>query len=67
MINSVIGLLMTYFPDHRPVTLAVLNRKCKKEVLTEAIKNNYIVQYDTDSYGEPRFVITSLGKELRDQ
>lgn len=42
MINSVISLLMTYFPDNRPVTLRTLEKKCYPEVIDEAINDGYI-------------------------
>ena len=66
MINSVISLLMTYFPDNRPVTLRTLERKCYPEVIDEAINDGYIERI-TQNTDEVLFVITKKGYNYRNK
>lgn len=65
MIDSVIRLLMVYFPDDRPVTGKLLERKCEQSVLDEALEKGYLRVLDKDCDGYNRYVITEAGKEYR--
>lgn len=67
MADTVISLLMTYFPDDRPVCLSVLKKHYSDETISKAIAGGLIDEYDKDCYGEPRYVITASGKELRNK
>ena len=66
MINSVISLLMTYFPDNRPVTLKTLEKKCNPEVIDEAINDGYIHAI-TKNADEVLLVITQKGYAYRNK
>lgn len=65
MNDTVISLLMTYFPDDRPVLLHILKKHYSDETIAKAIHDGFIREYDKDIYGEPRFVITKAGKDFR--
>lgn len=67
MADTVISLLMTYFPDKRPVLLRTLKQRYSDETISKAINGGFICKYDTDHYSEPRFVITELGREFRNK
>ena len=66
MINSVISLLMTYFPDNRPVTLRTLEKKCYPEVIDDAINDGYIERI-TQNTDEDLFVITKKRSNYRNK
>lgn len=67
MIDSVIRLLMVYFPDDRPVTGKTLERKCEQSVLDEALEKGFLRVYDKDCDGYNRYVITEAGKVRRNK
>ena len=66
MIESVLSLLMNYFPDNRPVSITTLNRKCQARIVEQALCEGYIQELGTDSTGCIRYVITDLGRDCRD-
>lgn len=63
--NKYYKLLMEFTNGNTPY-VELLYRRHTKELVDEAIKLNYIVQCDKNTYGEPIFTITSLGKSIRD-
>lgn len=65
MITSVIELLMSYFPDSRPVTAKLLERKCSSHVLKEAVEKGYIREIGVDCDGYGLFMITEQGRKKR--
>ena len=58
-------LLMEFTNGSTPY-LGLLYRRHTKELVDEAISLNYIVQCGKNTYGEPIYTITSLGKSIRD-
>ena len=65
MIDSVTTLLMTYFPDSRPVKMTTLKRKCLSAVIDETVEKDYLMTYFSD--GETLCVITEKGRQLRNK
>lgn len=65
MADTIISLLMTYFPDNRPVLLSTLKQHYSGETISKAINGCFICEYDKDCYGEPRFIVTELGRKFR--
>ncbi|MBE6668046.1 MAG: hypothetical protein E7607_07055 [Ruminococcaceae bacterium] len=63
--NKYYKLLMEFTNGSTPY-VGLLYRRHTKELVDEAIKLNYIVQCGKNTYGEPIFTITSLGKSIRD-
>ena len=58
-------LLMEFTNGSTPY-IGLLYRRHTKELVDEAIILNYIVQCGKNTYGEPIYTITSLGKSIRD-
>lgn len=66
MIETVLSLLMNYFPDNRPVLLSTLRRRCADIIIEQALHEGYIQKTAPDSNGGERYMITGSGREYRD-
>ena len=58
--------LLMEFTKGSTLYIGLLYRRHTQELVDEAIRLNYIVQCGKNTYGEPIYTITSLGKSIRD-
>ena len=58
--------LLIEFTNGNTPYIGLLYRRHTKELVDEAIQLNYIAECGKNTYGEPIYTITPLGKSIRD-
>ncbi len=58
--DSVITMLMEYFPDRRPVSIQTLSSRFTDSAINSAVEKGYIRKTGAEQY-----VITEAGREYR--
>ncbi|MBQ3138642.1 MAG: hypothetical protein IJN11_10990 [Oscillospiraceae bacterium] len=64
--NDFYGFLMEFSQGTTP-RKEHLERRYSAEKVQEALDKGYIIEYGKTSEGETKYMITSLGKQIRDE